>query len=262
MKTNFKGAIMLFLGVVLFYTACKKASNAPAPAAQNSVEQAAGGQIATNLVQALSGAYGGVNVNDGIAAPSLASVNKTGPSINAITSCGFFVDSTIFVKTNVGDSIKSTTTGDLEFHFKCGSNGKSKGFTIFDSLLTAGKAPGNTFTDIVVQKFDVESLNDANTKIAVDGTLKSWVDIIFNKAGSTPFSLHNRFVLTGLVVDLSSSPADIKSGTATFTSDGSSSAGIFHFTGTVVFLGNHKAEVTVNGFPFHVNFLTGVVTPG
>jgi len=265
MKFRLKLMPALLTGIILFYSACKKNANAPAPTAQTSVEQAASGQIAANLAQSLAGAYGGASINDGISAPAIATSSTSGRAINSLNSnsvCGFFIDSTINVKNNSGDTIKSTTTGDLEFRFKCGSNGKSTGFTIFDSLRTAGKAPGYTFTDIIVQDYSVAGLNAANTLISLDGSLKSWVDITYDKKNTTPFSLHNKFVLSGLKIDLSKTPADIYDGTATFVSDGSSSAGIFHFTGTIVFLGNYKVKITINGFVFHANLLTGVVTPG
>jgi hypothetical protein len=260
-----KLTFVLLVGVVLSYTACKKSGSSPAPTAKTANEQVASGQIAQNLAQSLAGVYGGASINDGIKAPALASAANSGRVINSLTTnaaCGFFIDSTINVKFKSGDT-SSTTTGDLEFHFKCDPiTGLSTGYTIFDSLMTAGKVPGSTDTAIIVQKYTIEALNAANTKIQLDGSLKSWVDIDFTKKGTVPFSLHNKFVLTGLKIDLTKSPADITDGTATFVSDGSSSSGIFHYTGTITFLGNYKVKVVINGFVFHVDLTTGVVTPG
>jgi hypothetical protein len=265
---KWKLSIVLLAGIVLFYTACKKGGSDLKPAPTTSNEQVASGQIAANLAQSLAGSYGGVNLGDGVNAPGFASQSSSFHSLNSFTSlssthgCGFFVDTNINFKTNIGDSIKSTTTGGISFHFKCDSTGKSAGYTTVDSLTTAGKAPGYTFTDIIVQNYDITALNKANTKIELDGTLKAWVDIDFNKKGSTPLSTHVRYKLDGVKIDLTTSPFDITDGTVTFVADGSSSAGSYHFTGTITFLGNHKAKIVINGFTFHVDLITGIVTAG
>ncbi len=265
---RWKLSFVLLAGTVLFYTACKKGGSDLKPAPTTSNEQTASGQIAVNLAQSLAGSYGGVSLNDGVNAPGFASKSSSFHSLNSFNSlasthgCGFFVDTNINFKTNIGDTIKSTTTGGISFHFKCDSTGASAGYRVVDSLTTAGKGPGYTFSDLIVQNYDVTGLNKANTKIELDGTLKAWVDIDFNKKNSTPISTHVRYTLDGVKVDLTSSPFNITDGTATFVADGSSAAGSYHFTGTITFLGNHKAKIVINGFTYHVNLITGVVTAG
>jgi hypothetical protein len=53
----------------------------------------------------------------------------------------------------------------------------------------------------------------------------------------------------------------LESGTATIAVNGNTSAGrSFGFTGTLVYLGNYNASLTIGGKTFYVNVITGVVT--
>jgi hypothetical protein len=53
----------------------------------------------------------------------------------------------------------------------------------------------------------------------------------------------------------------LESGTATIAVSGSTSAGrSFGFTGTLVYLGNYNASLTISGRTFYVNVTTGVVS--
>jgi hypothetical protein len=63
MKLNLRNQLPLLTGVEIFYTACKKTDNAPASSKTIAVASIA---IAKNLVQSLSGAFGGASIKDGI----------------------------------------------------------------------------------------------------------------------------------------------------------------------------------------------------
>ncbi|MCX6267897.1 MAG: hypothetical protein NTW16_11150 [Bacteroidetes bacterium] len=53
----------------------------------------------------------------------------------------------------------------------------------------------------------------------------------------------------------------LESGTATIAVNGSTSAGkSFGFTGTLVYLGNYNASLTISGKTFYINVTTGVVS--
>jgi hypothetical protein len=52
----------------------------------------------------------------------------------------------------------------------------------------------------------------------------------------------------------------IVSGSATFATKGTNASGSWNYSGTVVFLGNGMAKITINGIVYNVNIQTGVVS--
>jgi hypothetical protein len=250
MKFNLKGALALLMGVTFFYTGCKN-NNTPAPASPVVSADLVSNQIALNIAQSLSGSYGGVNLNDGISSPAIATSGASHRAVNSMNSlCGFFVDSTLNYNTNIGDTIKSHTGGSLKFYFDC-VLGHPDGYTAYDSLRTTGTAPGYSFLYDVTQYYEIKSLNSKNTLLFVNGNLKSFVDLVYDKKGIKPTSAHVFYVLTGLHIDLADK-SDITSGIATFTSTGSNNYGTWSYIGVVKFLGNHKADIIINGKTYHV----------
>jgi hypothetical protein len=253
MKRNFKGTLVLsvIIGAALFYSACKKTNNTPAPVAKTQTASAdvISSQIATNLAQSFAGAYGGVKLSDGMSMPTILSDDHHGHE-KPNPLCGFTVDTALHYDTNVGDTIKSHSDGRIIFYFNC-FNGKPAGFLANDSLKTVGTAPGYNFLFDITQYYVIKSLNANNTLLFVNGALKSFVDITYSQAGIKPTSAHTTYLLTGLTIDLSDNN-DIKSGIAPFVSTGSNNYGSWSFIGVVKFLGNHKADVVINGKTYHV----------
>jgi hypothetical protein len=267
MKLTLKGTLVLLTGVVLSYTACKKSDNSAASNSSSSStvsQDVAGGQIAVNLAQSLAGTYGGVSVNDGINTPSVATANTSGRAVNSLKSssvCGFYIDTALSYNTNIGDTIKSSSTGSIKFYFVCSGTNQAIGYTAYDSLKTTGKAPGYSFNDALVQAYDVTGLNPNNSRIGVDGTLKSFVDVTYTKTSLKASSLHNIFTLKGISVDLSN-PAnvDFTSGEADFVSTGSTGSASWKYSGSIIFLGNHRAQIVFLSQKYYVDLLTGKVT--
>ncbi|MFI5137915.1 MAG: hypothetical protein ACHQIM_08800 [Sphingobacteriales bacterium] len=266
MKYIKKSAIVLAVALGLFFTACNKNSGSLPPKqspAQTSPAATASGQVALNLYKTISGSYGGANLSSGITAPALASNSPSGVNLNDHNQnqvCGFFIDPAISYSTNIGDSIKSQSFGSFAFYFKCnGPGGSHNGLTVTDSLYTAGTGPGYTFVYDLTQYYDVTGLSPDNKHIHVDGNIKSFVDLIYPNNPSKSSSVHNVFLLNGLVIDLSKN-ADITDGTATFTTQGNIGATTWYFTGTAQFIGNHKVKITILGTTYTVDLLTGKVT--
>lgn len=259
MKTIYKCGLALLLGSVFIYTGCKKSGSSPATASQPASTKVIGGQIAMNLAQSLTGALGGANINDGVAAPAIGSSNaKTRKLTTSSDNCGFFVDSALNFNSNLGDTVQSSTTGSLSFYFFC-KNSQSIGYTLDDSLHVTGKAPGYTYANSIVQVYNVTGVNTNNSDITINGRIKSFVDIKYTQKGTTPLSLHNTYILNGLFVNLSDN-SDITQGTATFVSIGSSSSGSWEYTGTITFLGNHKVKINFYNNIYYVDLTTGAVT--
>jgi hypothetical protein len=102
-------------------------------------------------------------------------------------------------------------------------------------------------------------LSSDNLHISVSGNIKSFVDLIYPKKPAKSSIVHNTFLLNGLVIDLSKN-ADITGGTATFTTQGNIGATTWYFTGTTVFIANHKVKITILNTTYTADLLTGKVT--
>lgn len=259
MKLNLRIAIPLLMGVVLFYAACKKTENKPAAAAPAS--DAISAAIATNLVQSLSGTYGGASIKDGV--NKSAAITAASPKLKLQTTihCGFFIDNGLDVKFNQGDSIKTHTTGSVNYFFLCDSATNSTiGYNLLDSLSSTGKGPGYDFTFLMVQDYRVRGLNLANSNFTLNGKLKSWVDFDYKAKPKSSISVHNVFHFTDLEIHADDN-FDIVSGDATFESKGLTNTGAWEFQGSIHFLGNHKAKLTFLSKVYLIDLLTGAVTP-
>ena len=201
----------------------------------------------------------GLSISDGIKAPAFATLGNNKPTqtqLNAL--CTFYPDSTVSYTSTLGDTLKAQTSGLLKFYASC-DNGVANGYISYDSLATTGKTAARSFTYNVAQYLQVKSLNTANTLVSVDGSLKSYVDVVYANAAVKPVSVHSYYTLTGLTVDLSKG-GDITGGVATYKSIGSNSEGNWYYTGTITFLGGHTAHITINNKTFTANLTTGKLT--
>jgi hypothetical protein len=258
MKLNLRSALPLLMAVALFYSACKKTDNTPATKTQSTDE--AGAAIAKNLVQSLAGAYGGASVKDGVSGNTTLTNSASKLKTQSAIGCGFFTDNSLDVKYNQGDSIKSETIGHVTYTFLC-SNSKTTGYDLQDSVATAGKGPGYAFIFLVTQDYHVRGLNSNNSNFSLNGNLKSWVDFSYtNKPKSSTF-VHNTFRFKDLYIHADDN-FDISSGSATFESKGVTTTGVaWDYSGTIAFLGNHKAKLTFLSKVYWVDLITGAVTP-
>ncbi|HEY4324796.1 MAG TPA: hypothetical protein VGN20_12445 [Mucilaginibacter sp.] len=263
MKLNYISLVVVLISILLF-TACNKNNEALKPIPQTSTQQTISGQIVLNLVQSLSGAYGGIDLKSGISKPAFANegapfqISRFHSLNNSLNSlCSFFVDSALSYDTNIADTIKSHTGGKLKFYFSC-NNGVSIGYTASDSLITAGKAPGYSFYYVVNQNYLINSLNIGNTLLSVNGNVKTDIDLTY-PAPTVQTIVSDYYVLNGLTIDLTNN-GDITGGSAGFTSIGGDKNGAWNLNGTIVFFGNHKADINVNGTTYHVDLVTGKVS--
>jgi hypothetical protein len=273
MKLNFTRIIVVLTTVVFFYTSCKKSENksvAKTPVNYDALSS----QIALNLVQSLSGKYGGTSINDGIKAPAgLSSNGIKGPKLFSTSPfCGFVVDTAYNFSQVAGDTTKSYK-GEFHFVYNCSSS-IVDGYTVHDSLTNteAGLKFSNTF--IIGQNYIVKALDNTYKFVSMDGNISSSIfSNILALNGSTT-SYHNlifKYLLSGVQVKIENGIADITTGKATFVTlkndldsttpvNGSSSG----LSGTITFLGNHKAKLVIDYNPpkaYMVDLITGVATP-
>jgi hypothetical protein len=135
------------------------------------------------------------------------------------------------------------TGGNLKFFFNC-IDGKLSGYTASDSLNTTKTVPGQAPQVYRVQQdYDIKALDDQNQFIGVTGN--NWLTT--NDGGSY-------YKLTNLKINVVTK--DILSGTATFESYGSWG----DVKGSMTFLGNHMADMVIDGKTYHVNLSTGKVS--
>jgi hypothetical protein len=268
MKLNFTSLATLLIVIILFSTACNKNNNVIKPVAavpQPLTTDMVSSHIALNLAQSLSGTYGGIDIKSGINKPAFATegsstqISRFHALSNSLNSlCGFFVDSTLSYDANLGDTIKSHADGTLKFYFNC-DNGISTGYTANDIFTTTGKATKYSFVYAVNQNYQTTSLNTGNSLLSIDGNLKSDIDLTYDNTAVKQTVTHDYYVLDKLIIDLTKG-GDITSGSAIFTSTGSNNYGTWSFNGTITFLGNHKADILINGKTYHANLTTGVIS--
>ena len=250
MKICLKFAIALMLGGTLLYTSCQKSENKPAASTKPVSNTDVSAQVAVNLTKALSGSMGGVNLNKSLNPKSLVS---SYPS-QTYSLCGFAADSVLNYYTNDGDTVKSHTTGNAHFLFDC-QNGQPDGYTAYDTTLTVGTAPKYTFTYNIDQYYRIYVCGCG--MLSVYGNQIANIDL---KLYNDPIHViaKNVYTLNGLTIDLNKQ-SDITSGTADFTSVGTNSSGSWNLTGTITYIGNHQAKVTVGSTTVTVDVSTGKV---
>ncbi|MBS1532584.1 MAG: hypothetical protein JSU01_19930 [Bacteroidetes bacterium] len=251
-RTFTKLALPLLACAVMLYTSCRKTENAPAPvnkAGQTTTptNAALAKQIAMNLAHSVSGRFGGINLMGGMNSLSLGQHNA---GLENPLLCGLFTDSLVDLNSTQGD----TTThigGNQTFFFNCDS-GKTKGYVAYDSLNTTRKVPNGWYQGFYVkQAYTIKCLDSRNRFIGVNGDnyFYQYMNLICD-CGKNVVDIENcNFVLNNLKICLDCS--DIVSGTATFTAYGEG----WHVSGTLEFIGNHTANVTIGGDTFQINTL-------
>jgi hypothetical protein len=283
MNSKFKLLLVLLSGLVLFYTACKKETivHSNSPSATDTIRLAAG-QIVRNLTQTLSGTYGGVNIYKGPVLPDFTIIHNATPLIRDLPNlCIFFPDTVVSYNTNVADTIKAQTSGLFKFYFSCDTlktprvnkwypgYSSLNGYAAYDSLATTGSTPRATFVYNIKAFYEAKILDSLNTKLIINGgantlisfngSVKSFVDSTAIKNGGTSSSVHSYYVLNGVVVDLSKK-GDITQGVITFGAIGEVNGAKWYYTGTIKFVGNHKANMIIRNKTYTVDLLTGKLT--
>ena len=266
MKHFYKATFALAICVAFLYTACKKSGLTPAPKVAD--EQEVAGVVALNLEHTLAGQYGGVNIGDGVQMPSHIASAQAKHVINSTPGslCGFTVDTTVTYSFNQGDTIKSTVQGKWHFVYTC-TGSIPDGYKVNTSLIDIGTAPQFSFIYDIQQNYTVQALDAQYSKVSLNGSLKSYGDFknapkafVDSNFTKTPNFQHQDYVLTNLVITVANN-FDIVSGTSTFVTSGNSGFGTWTYTGTITYIGNHMAIITINGKSYKANLITGVVTP-
>ncbi len=266
---------LLFIGIAVAFTACKKSASNPSTLAPKDVAT----QVALNVSQSLFGGLG-VDLSNGLDAPSSFAVNPRGGglggprSLSAVHNknisrgsvlaglanpdCGLVVDTTLnFSDTSNGSA--TSIAGSYGFSFTCTNNVVS-GFNTRDNLTISFSNASVSFTYKVAENLTLLSLNPSidDSNLSIKGSLASNGSYQYltgtKKSGSEVFN----YTLSSLIY--SPATGNIVSGSAAFTTTGSGPNGTWNYQGTITFLGNQMAKVTINGTAYNVNLQTGVVS--
>jgi hypothetical protein len=273
MKLNFIRTRLLLSAFMVFYTACKK--NTVKPIATNATVdyKALSSKLAVTFYKSITGQYGGTDISKGIKSPFSANAAGHKTIFSTTPLCGFAIDTSF--NYTIPDPIRPYDTihryqGSFHFVYTC-TGGVVNGYDVDDSVRTE-ISQYIAFDDIyaVGQHYAVKALDQTYKLVSMNGSLYSDVyDLgVFNESGSY---FHASYSLAGLVVNFTSGTADITSGTTTFHVKYllNWSIGIppqyqqpTIYDGTIQYLGNHKAKLTINpGHVYMVDLITGVVTP-
>jgi hypothetical protein len=257
MKLKRKSIYLALTSIAIIYAGCKKSSTNPT--GPTLAPQQVASQVALNISQSLFGGLG-VDLSGGLNAPTSFAVHTKGKVLQSLTNpdCGLIVDTTLTF-TGAANGGAATISGTVKFSFAC-TNNLVSGFSTADDLTISLTSPDLNFTYKVGENLTLISLNPANpnSNLSLSGSLNSNGSYQYNtgtkKSGSEVFN----YTLTSLIFDPNA--GDVVSGSATFNTQGSGPIGVWNYQGTITFLGNQVAKVTINGKVYTVNLQTGVVT--
>jgi len=267
MKFISKITLSLLVVGALIYAGCKKIQSNPATTSKSGATAAQNGQIAVNLYKALTGKFGGANINNGLKPPSNLAMGHNSKVLQSVSAlCGFMLD-TAFKNVSMSGDTTVTDTGNFKFVFNC-TAGVVNGYSLDDSLSNSQSAPGFLGGVFLGQHYTAKGLNPALTQFLINGQINSAITSAYQGPPIVTHSLTAQYTLAGLTVDSSTSPADITTGVATFTittidvgpqygPKGTTTS----YAGTITFLGNHMAKLVITGVgSYSVNLITGVTT--
>ena len=260
MKFKLTKLFVLVTGVTLMFTACKKSSSSSSgtnPQTPKQVSSFVALSLTSNLFSST-----GVDLSTGTDAPSTLSVHTKGKVLNDLNDpqCGDVIDTTFNFSLSQNDTSISVT-GPIKFAFTC-ANSVLNGYVLTENLNTKITTPQLTATNTTSEGITLIVLDPTNddSELTLAGTLNSNSTLVYKttsagKSGSSAFE----YKLSTLTID-PDNDGDIISGSASFTTSGTGASGSWNYTGTIVFSANHVAKVTINGFTYTVNTVTGVVS--
>jgi hypothetical protein len=244
MVTKFKSltAIALVALTVLIYSACKK----DVTAVKTDNDQKIAISIANNLYKSVTN-LAGQNTKNTL--PVTNSV-RNGKKVNDLT-CGEYIEvpyNNVYTK---GDSVKDVMTGTDKYVVACDGGNKLNGYTYTGAYVNTGFSPYAIYDNSVKEYYTLAALLPEFAKMQISGTQTSVYKVTTKKDGEYMVQ-NNSYVLKNLVIDASNRPFDILSGSANYVSNGTNAGVNFSYSGSITFLGNHKATLVLNGKSFDI----------
>ena len=258
-STKLRTVCVALASVAMLYAGCKKSStNASGPTL---APQDVASQVALNISQSLFGGLG-FDLSGGLNSPTSFALrsNSKGKVLQSLTNpdCGLTVDTTL-TYTGTANGGSATIAGTIKFTFSC-TNDVVSGFTTNDNLNISLSSPDLTFMYKVAENLTMLAINpsDPNSNLSLNGTLNSNLSYTMSTGTKGSGTEVFNYALKSLVID--SNSGSVISGSATFTTSGTGPKGVWNYTGSIVFLANDMASVTISGKVYTVNLQTGVVS--
>lgn len=269
MKLNYTRIILMAAVVLFFYTACRKSATKPDVKTLSAIDTS-NTKIALNLMHGLTGVYGGASINDGVKAESnITDGQSHGATVfKKVPLCGFTIDTTFNTKAKSADTAK-IFFGNFKFIYTCSAD-RPDGYIVHDSLVNVATSTRfkNSFT--AAQDYTVKALDTTYKLVSTNGSILSVTDnAIYQDGFSVGYDYnYNSYTLRGLKIDFTKGSADIITGVAEFKSTtgylhvGDKAVTEVSYTGTITFLGNHKARLHINekNKSYSVDLVSGMVT--
>ncbi|MEO6631768.1 MAG: hypothetical protein ABIN13_08610 [Mucilaginibacter sp.] len=261
MKLKALLSIMLLAGMAVIYSACKK-SDATASGPALTAPQVAS-QVALDITSDLFGGYGGLDFSGGLEAPTGFGVKQhtQGRLLHNLNNpfCGLVIDTTLNATATVGADSTISVSGHIYFAFSC-TNDNVTGFTTRDDLNISISTPQFAIVSKINENLTVVAIDPTNdnSKLSMNGTLASSGTYNYKTAKKSGTKSFN-YVLKQLILD-PDNDGDVISGSASFITKGTGSNGSWSYVGTITFLGDHKATITINGKTYNVDLQTGATS--
>jgi hypothetical protein len=283
MKINLTRSIVMLLIIILLYSSCKKSENtSPAPTSTETDYKALSGQIALNFMKSFSGNYSGNMNTTNIQGPASINFTHQGPVLFSTGGtnplCGTNIDSTYTNNIQPGDS-SEYIFHKFKFTYLC-DNKRPYGYIEKDSVVNSvtGSKVADYFYD-VSQNYTVKATDITYKVVTMTGGIAADISsttfgpsYLVNGQPANDNTLHTiaTYVLNGVKLDITGSSPDITAGSASFnmvvTSRNANNPNgtLLNLQGTILFLANHQASVTIQGssVTYLVDLLTGTVTVG
>jgi len=261
MKLRSLLSIILLAGMAVAYTACKKSEATPSGPALTAPQVAS--QVALDITADLYGGYGGFDLSNGLDAPTGFGVKQhtQGRLLHDLSNpfCGLVIDTTLTASVTAGADSTLSVSGHIYFAFSC-TNDNVTGFTTRDNLNISVSTPQFSIVSKINEDLTIAAIDPTNdnSKLSMNGTLASSGTYNYKTAKKSGTKSFN-YTLKQLILDTDNG-GDIISGSATFTTKGTGSNGSWSYIGTITFLPNHKAIITINGKTYNVDLRTGTTS--
>ena len=235
-------AIALVASTVMIYSACTKDAKVNKTNHDNEIATS----IAVNLYKSIGNT---VASQTSAGVPSTNSV-RNGIKVNDLT-CGQYIEVPYNNTYTKGDSVKDVMTGSNKYVVSCDEQNNPNGYAYTGSYVNTGFNPYSTYDNSVEEAYTLKALLPKFAKMEVNGSQVSTYKFTTKKDNEYMVQ-NNNYALKALIIDATTKPFDITSGTATFVSKGNNAGTDFNFAGTIEFLGNHKAKVSFDGKTFDI----------
>lgn len=260
MKLNFKHGLLLLAAIVITYTSCKKLGG-DTPSSATLSNKDVSSQVALNITQALNGGLGGFNMGDGLSMPTTLSTGQRGRSVNDANLdgllCGLSIDTTLTYTEKLTDTTDASISGKIKFSILCNNDELTGISTAYDLTVTANTPKLNLVyklaENLVLQMLDPKK---DDGPLVLNGTVNLALTTKIKATSKTRSESYN-FVFKDIKLDPNT--GEITSGSATFATKGTNAKGSWDCQGTIEFLGNKKAKITINSASYTVNLETGQI---